>query len=182
MPAVFVWLPAAAGVVCAGRMPSRAGPSLGRVTRLVSAAGLIVIAVTPAAVVASQLPLDRATRAFKARDCRAATDAALASAEALRSRPEPFELLGYCDIRFGQRMLAVRAMETAHRRDPGDWQYAYGLAIARALAGEDPRPMAALALQLNPRDRRTRALSGAIRRGGPARWPKAAARAEIPYQ
>ena len=182
MPAVFAWFPAAAGVVCAARLPARAAPRLGRLTRVTAALGCLVIAVTPASVALSQSPLDRATRAFKAGDCPAATDGALASVEALGSRPEPFELLGYCDIRFGQRLLAVRAMEAAHRRDPDDWQYAYGLAVARALAGEDPRSMAALALRLNPRDHRARALSAAMRGGGPEHWLRAAADAEIPFE
>ena len=55
-------------------------------------------------------------------------------------RAEPFELIGYCDLRAGEPALAVAAFEAARRRDPEAWQYAYGLTVARALAGQDPRP------------------------------------------
>ena len=97
-------------------------------------------------------------------------------------RPEPFELVGYCDLRAGQSRLAVRAMESARTRDPHDWQYAYGLAIAQAFNGEDPRRMAALARRLNPQEPLARDLDEALRRSGPGRWPRVAARARIPQQ
>ena len=70
--------------------------------------------------------------------------------------------------------LAVDAMRAARVRDPRNWQYAYGLAVAQALAGEDPRPSAALALRLNPleplarklvRDMRSKSAQPAARAG-----------------
>ena len=63
-------------------------------------------------------------------------------------------------------------MESARTRDPDNWEYAYGLAVAQALNGQDPRPAAALALQLNPRDVRTRELvAGATARRARAQSP-----------
>jgi Flp pilus assembly protein TadD len=133
-------------------------------------------------VVLSQARLDDATRAFKDDDCTTAVDASLNSISMLGVRPEPFELVGYCDLRAGQSRLAVRAMESARTRDPHDWQYAYGLAIAQAFDGQDPRAMAALARRLNPQEALARDLDEALRRSGPGRWPRVAARARIPSQ
>ena len=59
-------------------------------------------------------------------------------------------VLGYCDARAGQYKLARRAMDAARRRDPGNWQLAYGQAIVYGVSGLDPRPHAAEALRLNP--------------------------------
>ncbi|MGI8780505.1 MAG: O-antigen ligase family protein [Solirubrobacteraceae bacterium] len=184
MPAVFLWLPATAGVVCAARArddrTERAGP--GRLPRILAGLGCLVVALGPASLAISQRALDRATADFRAGDCAGAVDAALDSLEALRARPEPFELLGYCNLRAGRSGLALAAMRAARDRDPHDWQYAYGTAVAQAFAGEDPRASAARALQLNPLDARARELDAALRRGDPRRWPRIAANASIPYQ
>ncbi len=140
------------------------------------------MAVAPATVVASQAALDRGTRAFRAADCTGAVDGALDSIGALASRPEPYELLGYCNLRAGQDELGLAAMQAARRRDPENWEFAYGLAVAQALNRQDPRPAAALALRLNPLDVRAQELSKALQRGGPGRRARAAARARIPFQ
>jgi O-Antigen ligase len=181
MPALFGWYIATAGVVCAARVSARNQVQPRRLTRLISGLGCLVLAITPATVALSQARLDGATSAFKAGDCDAAVTGALQSLDVL-SRPEPFELLGYCDVRAGQRGLAVRAMQAARDRDPKAWQYAYGLSVAQALSGGDPRPMARIALQLNPRDTRARELESALRHGGPKHWAEAASSAEIPFE
>jgi Flp pilus assembly protein TadD len=149
---------------------------------VVAGLGCLLLLAGPVSVAASQRALDGGTRAFKAGDCAVATDRALDSLDALGVRPEPFELLGYCNLRGGREELAVDAFESARARDPEDWQYAYGLAVAQALAGEDPRAMARLARRLNPRDARARELAAALRGGGPRRWARAAARARVPFQ
>jgi hypothetical protein len=182
MPAVFVGFLGAAGVVCAARLRPAGGPELGRLPRVVGGLACLLLAVTPATVAMSQTPLNAATRAFKAGDCAATTDKALDSLEALSARPEPFELLGYCNLRAGQRKLGLDAMRAARARDPGGWQYAYGVAIAQAFNGDDPRAMAAEARRLNPFDARARAFEQALRESGPRRWPRAAARAEVPFE
>jgi O-antigen ligase len=182
MPALFAWFLGCGGIVCAARRRRKPGPEPRRTTRLVAGLACLFVAVTPATVVLSQARLDDATRAFKVDDCATAVDASLGSVSALNVRPEPFELIGYCDLRAGQDALAVRAMESARTRDPQDWQYAYGLAVARAFNGQDPRPMAALARRLNPQEPLARELDEALRRSGPGRWPRVAARARIPSQ
>lgn len=180
MPALFLWFFAAGGVVLAAT-GGRAGWVPGRLPRLVAALACLLLALTPGLVLASQGPLTRSVRAFKAGDCRTAIDAALDSRDALGARPEPYEVIGYCDARAGQDELAVRAMRAARERDPRNWQYAYGLAVTQALAGEDPRPAAALARRLNPLGELARNLERRVRTASPQQRRRVAARAAIPF-
>jgi O-antigen ligase len=182
MPALFVWLFGAAGVAwarAAGGSPRTAAPA--RLTRVVAGLACLVLAVTPALVLSSQTSLVRAAEAFDRGDCATAVDAALDSRDALGARSEPFELLGYCNLRGGEPVLAVRAMEAARSREPRNWRPAYGLAVALALAGEDPRPAIAEARRLNPRATIVRDLQRALDGDRPARWRRAAARARLPF-
>ena len=150
MPALFVWLFGAGGVVLAARRP-RFG-ELGRIPRVASALAVLLLAMTPALFAYSQGPLDRAVSAFDDRDCKTAIDAALTATERFGTRPEPWMVVGYCDARYGQYALARRAMDAARERDPDNWQYAYGQAIVYGVSGRDPRPYAREALRLNPLD------------------------------
>jgi hypothetical protein len=129
----------------------------------------------------SQARLDASAQAFERDDCATTVDAALDSTEALPVRAEPFELIAYCDLRAGEPALAVAAFQAARRRDPGAWQYAYGLAVARALAGRDPRPAIAEARRLNPREPRARDLAAALSGDRAAAWRRAARRAPLPF-
>jgi MFS family permease len=180
MPAVFLWFLCAAGVVLAapvGRGRVAAPPRLGRVL-----AGLacLLLAVTPWVLLRSQAALESASAAFHRADCRAAIDDALSSRDALSVRAEPFELIGYCDVRVGANALAVQAFEAARKRDPDNWRYAYGLALARARARQDPRGEAADAVRLNPRETVARDLAKAFDDARPRRWPRVAAEAKLP--
>ena len=184
MPAVFAWFFGAGAVAVAAREragPARAGP--GRLPRVLAGLAVLLLALTPAAVAVSQGPLDRSYRAFLRGDCDTAVDEALASLEALRVRAEPYELLGYCNARAGEGDLAVRAMEAARARDPRNWEYAYGLAIAQAIAGSDPRAAAEEARRRNPQEplavELDRQLSSAK---SEARRRRIAQRARIPFQ
>jgi O-Antigen ligase len=180
MPALFLWFFAASGVVL-GAVGGRAAWAPGRLPRLVAALACLLLAVTPGLVLASQAPLARSVHAFKQGDCRTAVDAALDSRDALGARPEPYEIIGYCDARAGQNTLAVRAMREAQQRDPRNWQYAYGLAATQALAGEDPRRAARLARRLNPLGELPRALERGLRSDSPQRRRRFAARAPVPF-
>jgi hypothetical protein len=170
MPVLFVWLFGAGGVVLASRTrhPALQGSAgfpdgsrlgtLGRTPRIVAALAVLVLAITPALFMWSQPPLDAAVRAFAVRDCRTAIDSALTATERFGTRPEPWQIIGYCDARAGQYELARRAMDAARARDPDNWQLAYGQAIVYGVSGLDARPFAAEALRLNPLDERARAL------------------------
>jgi hypothetical protein len=149
--------------------------------RLLAGLACLVIALTPWLLASSQPPLDRAAEAFQRRDCRTAIDSALTAAERLSVRPEPYEMLGWCDLLTGREELAVAAMTAARDRDPNYWGYAYGLAVARAYAGQDPRALAAEAARLRPTEELARnfARRTAATRS-PARWRELARRAGIP--
>ena len=158
MPVLFIWFFGAAGTILAAPAERAAGPaSPQRLTRLLAGLACLLLALTPVTVAVSQLRLNRSVDAFARGDCATATDAALDSLEALSVQAEAFEVLGWCDARAGQLKLAVDAMRTARRLDPGNWQYAYGLAASR----------------------RSRARTRRRRRGSPAgstrstRWPAA---------
>ncbi len=182
MPALFIWYFGAAGVVLAAPVESTRGlPEPRRLTRLVAGLACLLLALTPVTVAFSQLRLNRAVDAFKQGDCVTATDAALGSLDALSVQAEAFEVLGWCDARAGQPGLAVDAMRAARVRDPHNWQYAYGLAVTQALAGEDPRPSAALALRLNPREPLARKLVRDMRAKSPERRRALAGRSAIPF-
>jgi O-antigen ligase len=111
----------------------------------------LALAVAPATLATSQSRVDDASRAFLRGDCDTAIRDALHALDVL-SRPEPFEILGYCDLRAGQISLAEGAFASAHERDPDDWHYLYGAAIARAMAGGDPRPLIRASAARNPRN------------------------------
>jgi O-Antigen ligase len=181
MPALFAWLFMAGGLACARtpEAPRRTSPR--RLARVAAGLACLLLALTPALVMTSQARLDASASAFARGDCTTALDAALDSTEALPARAEPFELIGYCDLRAGEPALAVAAFEAARRRDPEAWQYAYGLAVARALAGQDPRPAIAAARRLNPREPRAHDLAAALSRGGPAARRRAARQAPLPF-
>ena len=180
MPGLFLWFFAASGVVLAAAGDHAAWVP-GRLPRIVAALACLLLALTPGLVLASQGPLNRSIRAFKQGDCRTAIDAALDSRDALGARAEPYEILGYCDARAGQNELAVRAMKAAQARDPRNWQYAYGLAVVQALAGEDPRPAARLARRLNPLETTAQDLERGLRSESPERRRRVAARAPVPF-
>lgn len=150
MPVVTLWLFALGGLALAA--PAGA-PRLGRSGPVVRGAILLacaVLAITPVQVARSQERIDAAADAFASRDCAATIDAALGATAALGLRPEPFELMAYCDVRLGLGDLALRNVERAQRRDPDSWELAYGSALVHATLGRDPRPAVRRALRLNP--------------------------------
>jgi O-antigen ligase len=182
MPVVTLWLFALAGTALAA--PSRDGGLIarppGRFARVLIALGVLVVAVTPARLAISQARLTTSVKAFKRGDCSRAIDSALSAASAAGARPEPFEVLGYCDSRLGLDGLAIRAMRSAVKRDPGNWEFRYGLALVQAAAGRDPRPAARATLQLNPHGLLARDLIQRFRASGPANWRKRAQGAPLP--
>lgn len=183
MPVVTLWLFAAAGVVLA-RAPGEGSVLArpGRLPRVLLGLCCLLLAVAPALVYLSQRSLNRGVDAFERRDCAKAVDAALESNGLLSTRPEPFELLGYCDVRLGRPDLGVRAMEEAVERDPGNWQLYYGLAVVRAAAGQDPRKQARLALTLNPRSPLTQDGVERFRGNDPQKWKRRALSARLPLR
>ena len=182
MPAVTLWVFALGGAALASAAGRRSLVP-GRTVRVALALGCLVLAVTPALVARSQTRLDDAVRAFKAGDCGEGVDASLDSIEALGARPEPFEILAFCDVRLGLGDLAVQAMEQAVERDPRNWEVHYGLALVRGAQGLDPRGPARRAVELNPQSVIALAAEeGFASTDDPQTWRRRARRARLPIE
>ncbi len=144
-------------------------------TRIVLGLLLLATLVVPVSIVGSQSKLGEAEHALYASDCEAATPTALSSIGWLDVRPEPYEVLGFCDLRRGRPRLAISAMKAAVAQDPHSWEPYYALAIAQASAGLDPRANVAVALSLNPLERLTRQAARELRGSSPIEWVRRAA-------
>lgn len=177
MPALTIGVFALGGAVLAaapGAGP-RGAPS--RDARMLVAVGCLLVAIAPALVYVSQKRLDGAVGALSRGDCTAAVEEARASLSALAARPQPYAILGYCDLDRALPELAVAAMRKAAGVDPESWEMRFALAVAEGAAGRDPRPSARRALALNPYEPLARDYERAVQDGGPAAWRRAAATA-----
>ena len=191
MPATGFWLFALGGLALAaprdGAGPERArrlqiAGDLPRVGRVAAALACLVLAVVPFKLIRYERALSTATTAFYAGDCGTGIDRALDAAEAERSMPGAFELLGYCDVRLGNGVLAVRNLQHAVTRDPDSWEPRYGLALVLGAEGRDPLPAARQALARNPREPLARQAVRAFARGGPRHWERVARRLLLPQR
>ena len=180
MASLFVWFFAAAGVVVAAPADAARVGSPGRTGRVLAGLACLLVAITPWLVAGADRSLQSAARAFGRGDCRATVDAALAARDRLPIAPEPYELLGYCNLRGGAYALGVESMQAARDRDPDNWRYAYSLAVAQAIAGQDPRATAAEAVRLNPMEPMAQDLRKALDSDDPQERFRAAARAKLP--
>ncbi len=182
MPAITAWVFALAGIALASTVPRGIPAAPGRPVRVAVGLGCLVLAVIPFQVAASERALHQSVRAFGAnpRDCPRAIDRALASLESVGARPEPWEILAYCDIGAGQPRLAVDAALNAVRRDPKNWTYRYTLALVQGVAGDDPRPSARRALALNPRSTLAEQAVKKFREATRADWPDVARTLQLP--
>jgi O-antigen ligase len=156
MPVITLPFFAAAGLALSprGRRGRRWAP--GKSGRVMLAALCLAGVVLPVLVIGSQSRLTEAERALYASDCTKASSAARSSIGWLGARPQPYEILGFCDLQRGLPGLGVSAMRQALDRDSGSWESYYALAIAKASAGIDPRAAAARAVQMNPFEPLTR--------------------------
>lgn len=171
MPVVSLWVFALGGAVLAGRereQDAAGGPPTNPVRVVVALVWLLATAV-PVLVAVSEGRVDRGVAAFDHRDCRAARSKALSSLTVLSDQARAYELIGYCDLRDGYPRAAIRAMQAAVAKDPGNWQYRYDVAAARASAGLDPRAAVAAARGRNPREDLTDTFTSA-RGAGPRQW------------
>jgi hypothetical protein len=152
MPSITVWFFALGGAALAARhvpRPPREHVS-GGTGRVALGVGWLAVAIAPVLLFFSHADLDRSTGAFLRGDCPTATRAALDSIATMSARPEPYQVLGYCDAIRGFPRLGAKAMQKAVEEDPGNWETHFGLALTLGQAGLDPRPAARRALELNP--------------------------------
>jgi len=181
MPAVTGWVFAAGGAALAAGPARGAGWRLPVALRIAVAVGCVVLALTPLRVAQSDYAAQASKRAFARGDCERASARAQDAVDALSVTPEPLEILGYCHLRAGRAAPAVQAMRAAVAKDPRNWRVHYGLAVAHAVAGRDPRPEVRVARRLNPENPLAYELE--LKLAGartPARWRATALRARIP--
>ena len=159
--------------------PRRAsGPA--RLARVLVGLALLALLVTPGLVAISQARLESSLRAWKQSDCTRTVDDALGSLDALPVRPEPFELIAYCDSRFAMNDLADGAMRSAIARDRLAWDLWYGLAMVQGAGRRDPRPAMAEAARLNPLEPMTIEGTRMFRTDDPDDWQRRALSAPLP--
>jgi O-antigen ligase len=138
---------------CARDTPRTAGRlARARLPRLLGGLAILLVALTPVRVAASQRSFHQALEAFRAGDCATTIDRSLDAQSVFGSRPDVYELIGYCDVRLGRPDLAERMLSAAVQREPRSWELHYGLALIRGSAGKDPRPSLREALKRNPRE------------------------------
>jgi hypothetical protein len=175
MPVVTLGFFAAAGLALSPGSGYRPGWLPGARSRLVLCLLCLASAVLPVLLIGSQRHLGEAEQALYASNCPAASSAALASTGWLDVRPEPYEILGFCDLQRGQPRLGISAMRRAVHYDPESWETYYVLAIAQASAGIDPRVAAARALRMNPYEPLTLQEAKAFQTSNPTEWVSRAA-------
>ena len=162
MPAVTLWLFALGGLALGataspgrrtrGAMWPIRSSSRGRWTlRVVGAAACVGLAVTPAAMALSEYRLERSIHAL-ATSCPEASNLARSSLAAIGSRAEPYQIIGFCDLGAGRPGAALREMRAGLSHDPHNWQLQYGVAVALAATGRDPRREIVIADREAPMD------------------------------
>lgn len=152
----------------------------GRMPRVALGIGCLALVVSPALMAISQGMLNSAVRNLQAGNCGAASHDALDAIHVLSVRPEPYQVLGFCDSRAGQHQLAIQMLETAVDRDPGEWESYYGLALVKGAAGEDPRPDLRKAYELAPRAALTQEAAVLFNTSDPQKWRRRALQARLP--
>jgi O-antigen ligase len=152
----------------------------GRTVRIALGIGCLVLVVTPALVAVSQGMLDSAVQKLREGRCGEASREALDAIHVLSVRPEPYQVIGFCDMSEGQDELAVSMLATAVNRDEGEWESWYGLAVVQAAAGQDPRAAAAKAYELAPHEPLAEEARDLFSSGNPKIWKRRAESARLP--
>jgi hypothetical protein len=180
MPVVTVCVLIVGGALLARPTPVPKGLVPTKLARLLMGLGVLVLLITPALITQSQARLQQSIRDFRAGDCSGALNSALDANAALSVRPEPFLVIGFCDVRIGQPQLGIQAMEAAISRDPDNWTYRYGLALTKAAAGRDPRRDVRLAHEMNPLSQLTRDGLERFDSSDPEVWKQRSVTAPLP--
>jgi len=170
MPVVTLGFFAVAGAALSPRRGSGPGWVPGNDSRMILGLLCLCTLVMPVLIIGSQNRLDEAAQALSASNCTKASSSSLSSIGWLDVRPEPYEILGICDIERGLPRQGLEAMKRAVRYDPGSWETYYALAIAQAASGIDPRPAAARALRMNPLEPLTEQEVAEFRTSSPTEW------------
>lgn len=170
MPVVTVPALALAAAAAAG-LQARDVPPISDLARILIGVAWVAIAITPALIYVSQGRLDDSVDRYYQADFIAARDKADSSLSALGSRPQPYEVIGYVDLHRDQPAAAITAMRSAVKRDPDNWRFHYGLALAQMAAGADARAEARRAVALQRFGLLPPQLLRALNATPRARWP-----------
>jgi hypothetical protein len=181
MPAVTLWLFAFGGAALArNARPDLKLPSWTIGLRAAGVALCLALILVPVRVAVSQARLDSGLDAVREGRCDRARDESRRALSAMADRASPYHVIAFCDFQQRRPRQAVRAMAKAVERDPSNWRLHYGLAVARAAAGLDPRREAWRALRLNPREMRLQKAAEAFRAETEDRWRRAGAKMALP--
>jgi hypothetical protein len=167
MPAVTLPVFVLGGLALA--RPLDAGVGLPAARTLV-ALGWLVLAVAPLLVSTSYARLQSSGRALQAGNCKTAKSKALSSLSLSAERPQAYAIVGVCDLQQGFAPAAVAAIGKATEYERQSWENWYWLAVARAAAGQDPRPAVRKAIALNPLEILLRQALKHFDEGGPRQW------------
>jgi hypothetical protein len=150
MPAVTVIFFALGGAALASHASTARRIPFSQGARVTAGLLLLVSAITPGLVFASQRQLNDARDALRAGDCPRAIERASDAVNTLQIRAEPYEVLAFCQQARGRVGFAVAAMRKAVSHDPDNWRYHYELGVLLGGAGLEARPEIAKAHDLNP--------------------------------
>ena len=179
MPAVTAWVFAAGGLALAAPVGRHRVPAA-RGARLAVGLGCLLLAIAPVVAWRSQTRLTQAVRALEGGDCLRATQAALDANAAMGSRPEPFEVISYCEAGAARFPAALSAIKAAQRRDPQNWELRYSEALIRGVVGLDPRAAARAAFERYPTSPLTRDAVRAFATDNRRKWRRFALSAPLP--
>jgi hypothetical protein len=174
MPAATLWLFIAAGLALASAEPAIGVKQAAPRNRTAMAVGWLVLAVAPLLIGVSYQRLRTGGEALAAGNCVKARQSAFSSISLLAVRPEAYEIIGFCDLQLGFPVEGLEAAQKAVHYEPNNWNYSYGLAIARAENGLDPRSEARQALRLDPRQPLVQDEVAAFSKPGPGAWEQTA--------
>lgn len=179
MPAIGLWVFAAAGSALAAAPAWRPGVPRSRPRRAGAAVACLIPLGFATVLWLSDAHLRTAQAALRQGDCRAAISAARRSLTVTATRAEPYQVVGRCEAQRGRGTRAIGSYAAATRQDPENWRFRYELALALAREGRDPRSQAAAARRLNPRHRYSAIAARLARGDSPGVWRAEASRAPL---
>lgn len=147
--------------------------------RLVVGVLALALLVTAGRISASDRDLNRSVAEFNEGNCPAAVADAHATISALSSRPQPYQIIGLCDVVSGHPAQAAAWVSQAVARDPGNWIYRYSLGVAHAAVGQDPQPALRQARALDPLETLIATTAQTFKGRSPRRLEQAAKRVEM---
>jgi hypothetical protein len=174
MPVTTLFVFAIAGLALGPREGAGPGWVPAHGMRLMLGLMLLITLISPVLMIGSQTRLSSAENALYASNCAKAGPDALSSIGWLDVRPEPYEVLGFCDLERRLPRMAVSAMGKAVHYDP-TWETYYALALAQAAAGIDPRASAGRALAMSPHEPLAIRAMRLLRTSSPTAWVARAA-------